>query len=68
MPRIKPDPPSELRQLAYENGEPIPNPFCDLAGWKTLAPVLINGTVFSHRPVQIKCTVSLISQRGVRFY
>ena len=58
MPRIKPDPPSALRRSAYQSETPIPGPHQDPEGWKTLPPILINGTVFSHRSVQIKCTVS----------
>ncbi|KAF7977287.1 hypothetical protein HWV62_4249 [Athelia sp. TMB] len=58
MPRIKPDPPSALRRSAYQNETRIPGPHQDPEGWKTLPSILINGTVFSHRSVQIKCTLS----------
>ncbi|KZP19026.1 hypothetical protein FIBSPDRAFT_744509 [Athelia psychrophila] len=60
-PRIKPDPPSLLRQLAYTNDSLIPGPSQDPAGWKTLEPKIITGTLFGVRRVEISCTLSLSS-------
>lgn len=57
LPRIKPETPSPLRQLAYQNGTPIPGPNHDSEGWKALTPGIVKGSVFGHREVQIKCTV-----------
>jgi hypothetical protein len=58
IPRIKPDPPSTLRQIAYREGSPILGPDTDPDGWKTLNPAFIRGTVFNDRSITTKCTVS----------
>jgi hypothetical protein len=60
VPCIRPEPPSPLRQLAYQEGSPIMGPDIDTDGWKTLESVSINGTVFNDRLVKAKCTVSLV--------
>jgi len=36
VPCIKPDPPSPLRQLSYENRSPLLGPEADPEGWKTI--------------------------------
>ncbi|KAK7437000.1 hypothetical protein VKT23_006714 [Stygiomarasmius scandens] len=59
IPAIRPDPPSLLRQLAYQENSPLAGPSVDPEGWLTLAPVKSHGTVFSSRTVEITCTLSL---------
>lgn len=57
IPRIKPDPPSSLRQLAYHEGTPIPGPKVDPEGWKVLESFTMNGSILNARAVQVTCTV-----------
>ncbi|KAF5346155.1 hypothetical protein D9758_009962 [Tetrapyrgos nigripes] len=59
VPAIRPDPPSFLRQLAYQEHSPLANPSIDPEGWLTLPPVDALGTVFDTRSVRITCTLSL---------
>ncbi|KAF5339259.1 hypothetical protein D9758_013331 [Tetrapyrgos nigripes] len=59
IPAIRPDPPSLLRQLAYQEHSPLAGPTVDPEGWLTLAPVEAHGTIFSSRSVQITCTLSI---------
>jgi len=51
--------PSLLRQLAYQEGTPLPGPSCDPDGWKTLQPLIARGTMFKSRQVEVRCTLSL---------
>jgi hypothetical protein len=53
-----PDPPSALRQLAYEEGTALVGPEGDPEGWKVLAPVKFTGILFDVREVEATCTVS----------
>lgn len=55
--RIKPGPPSPLRQLAYADNTPLLGPDQDPTGWKVLEPKIVSGKLFQNREVQIKCTV-----------
>ncbi|KAF8896106.1 hypothetical protein BD779DRAFT_1433414 [Infundibulicybe gibba] len=59
VPSTRPDPPSLLRQLAYEQCCPLPGPEIDPMGWKTLRPVTARGTMFKSRTVEARCTLSL---------
>ncbi|KZP29748.1 hypothetical protein FIBSPDRAFT_926890 [Athelia psychrophila] len=59
MPRLKPETPSPLRSLAYRDGTAIPGPDQDPEGWITLPSVLVKGSIFSTRDIQIKATLSL---------
>ncbi|KAJ7065061.1 hypothetical protein C8F01DRAFT_1250059 [Mycena amicta] len=59
VPVLRSDPPSPLRQLAYQDNFPIPGPELDPGGWHNCAPVAIKGTVFNARPVQLQCVLSL---------
>ncbi|TDL25703.1 hypothetical protein BD410DRAFT_604749 [Rickenella mellea] len=61
-PRIRPDPPSMLRQLAYQNGSPIVGPEGDPKGWTVSQPIPIKGTLFGKRPVEATCTLSISVQ------
>lgn len=53
-----PGPPSIVRQLAYQAHSPLVGPDGDPDGWHTLAPVKIQGIVFSSRSVEVMYTVS----------
>ncbi|KAF5388070.1 hypothetical protein D9615_000766 [Tricholomella constricta] len=59
-PRIVPDPPSALRQLAYREASPLMEPIADPDGWLTLASVavLVKRSP-SQDPVEIKCKLSI---------
>ncbi|KAJ7077165.1 hypothetical protein B0H15DRAFT_862630 [Mycena belliarum] len=59
VPAIRPDPPSQSRQLAYRQNGPILGPDADPEGWLSLPMVSITGTVFNTRRVNIKCQLSL---------
>ena len=56
----RPEAPSPLRQLAYENGTPIPGPKEDPDYWETLESVTIAGTI-NNREVQVECQVSILT-------
>ncbi|KJA16442.1 hypothetical protein HYPSUDRAFT_147727 [Hypholoma sublateritium FD-334 SS-4] len=55
----RPDAPSLLRQIAYQQFLPVPGPLSDPEGWKTLRPVAVRGTMFSVHRVEAKATLSL---------
>ncbi|EAU89506.2 hypothetical protein CC1G_07732 [Coprinopsis cinerea okayama7 len=57
-PFSQPPPSSLARASAYREGLPIPTPLLDPAGWFTLAPVWIAGSV-EQRRVVLECTLSL---------
>ncbi|PPR02623.1 hypothetical protein CVT24_002194 [Panaeolus cyanescens] len=59
VPSTKPEPPSLLRQLAYQQFLPLPGPSSDPEGWKTLRPVNVRGTLFSKHRVEAKCILSI---------
>ncbi|KAJ7667124.1 hypothetical protein B0H17DRAFT_1251884 [Mycena rosella] len=59
VPAVRPDPPSTLRQLAYQENMPIPGPEIDADGWYTCPMVTLKGTVFSNRKVEVRCILSL---------
>ncbi|KDR78972.1 hypothetical protein GALMADRAFT_63777 [Galerina marginata CBS 339.88] len=59
VPSSRPDPPSLLRQLAYQQFMPLPGPLSDPEGWKTLRPVAVRGTMFNTNRAEAKCTLSL---------
>ncbi|KAJ7618927.1 hypothetical protein DFH06DRAFT_1304647 [Mycena polygramma] len=59
VPAIRPDPPSPLRKLAYQQNMPIPGPESDAQGWQTFPVVTVKGTVFNNRPVEVQCLFSL---------
>ncbi|OCH95904.1 hypothetical protein OBBRIDRAFT_809459 [Obba rivulosa] len=58
-PITRADPPSHLRQIAYDEGSPLIGPEGDPEGWKVLPPVKITGTVFSSRQVEVLCTIAI---------
>jgi hypothetical protein len=55
----RPEQPSILRQLAYQEGTPLPGPSSDPDGWKSLQPVTSRGTMFKSHQVEVQCTLSL---------
>lgn len=59
IPSTRPEPPSTLRQLVYQEGLPLPGPSADPEGWKTLRPVSSRGLMFKSRPVEARCTLAL---------
>ena len=58
IPLARPSPPTILRQLAYQQGQPLVGPEGDPDGWKTLDPVQVVGTLFKTVTVEAQCTVS----------
>ncbi|KAJ7628399.1 hypothetical protein FB45DRAFT_918187 [Roridomyces roridus] len=54
----QPDPPSLLRQLAYQENSPLLGPEADPEGWLT-QEFSCKGIVFSSRMINVKCTFSL---------
>ncbi|KAH9481700.1 hypothetical protein JR316_0006227 [Psilocybe cubensis] len=59
VPSSRPEPPSILRQYAYQQFLPLPGPLSDPEGWKNLRPVSVRGTLFGSLRVDAKCTLSL---------
>ncbi|KAJ7366255.1 hypothetical protein DFH08DRAFT_728184 [Mycena albidolilacea] len=59
VPALRPDPPSLLRQLAYQENTPIPGPEIDAEGWHTCPAVTVKGTVFNNRTAEVQCVFSL---------
>jgi len=58
-PITKPTHFSVARQLAYIEGNPLPGPDIDPAGWVTLEDVHMRGTIFNARDIDAVCTLSL---------
>ncbi|KDQ56976.1 hypothetical protein JAAARDRAFT_35575 [Jaapia argillacea MUCL 33604] len=52
-------PPSPIRQIAYQENTALVGPEDDPAGWTTLAPLHLQGSIFNTRPLQASCTVSI---------
>jgi len=63
IPSSRPDAPSILRQLAYQQFLPIPNPATDPDGWKFLRPVTVRGTLFRSHRIEAKAAVRLSTTR-----
>ncbi|KAF9453506.1 hypothetical protein P691DRAFT_755560 [Macrolepiota fuliginosa MF-IS2] len=59
VPSTRPGPPSLLRQLAYQQGCPLPNHLTDPEGWKILRPVLCRGAMSKSRRVDARCTLGI---------
>ena len=58
VPSSRPDAPSLLRQIAYQQFLPVPGPLSDPEGWKTMRPVSVRGTMFCVHRAEAKATVS----------
>lgn len=56
------EPPSLLRQKAYQNGTVIPGPDVDPSGWKVLPPLQWTGTLFDAKTVTIDGVVSVMGE------
>ncbi|KAK0469610.1 uncharacterized protein EV420DRAFT_46434 [Desarmillaria tabescens] len=59
VPLIRPDAPSLLRQLAYQESSSLPGPDADPDGWQQISCFTVKGTVFKAREVQVDGVVSL---------
>ena len=62
LPYIRPDAPSVLRQLAYQERTSIPGPEIDPDGWKSLDPFLVKGQLLGARSVEAMCALSIAKQ------
>lgn len=59
VPNSKPEQPPLLRQLAYQNGQPVPGPWTDTEGWHTLAPVNVRGVMHNASVVDVEFALSI---------
>ncbi|KAJ3987412.1 hypothetical protein F5890DRAFT_1405227 [Lentinula detonsa] len=59
IPASRPDPPSQLRQLAYQENSPLLGPEADLKGWYTLPSAKVHGTLFKNRVIEVTLKLSL---------
>ncbi|RDB25619.1 hypothetical protein Hypma_006736 [Hypsizygus marmoreus] len=59
LPKIVPDPPSELRQQAYREAFPMLGPDGDPQGWKVLPSMIIKGILFEAQEVEVECTLAI---------
>ncbi|KAL0954347.1 hypothetical protein HGRIS_003341 [Hohenbuehelia grisea] len=59
VPSSRPQPPSMLRQLAYQEGCPLPGPEVDPEGWQILPPFVARGVVFSARMAEARCHLAI---------
>ncbi|KAJ3935599.1 MAG: hypothetical protein NXY57DRAFT_1046588 [Lentinula lateritia] len=59
VPSSKPEPPSILRQLAYQQSMPVPGPSADPRGWETLKTCKAKGTTLQNCPADVRCSLSL---------
>lgn len=57
VPLTRPDAPSLLRQLAYQENSPLLGPDADPDGWQRVSSFTVKGTVFKDREVQVNCVV-----------
>ena len=64
VPSTRPDPPSLLKQMAYQQFLPLPGPLSDPDGWKKLRPVALRGVAFKSHKAEARCTVSWFSFIG----
>ncbi|GJE98115.1 hypothetical protein PsYK624_143370 [Phanerochaete sordida] len=61
----RPDPPSPARQLAYEQGTPIPSPDSDPEGWHLAIPVTFEGK--NPAGQQVQATYSLAMAKPLSY-
>jgi hypothetical protein len=57
LPLIEPPEPSYQAAMAYRSYAFLPAAEVDLMGWKTQAPIMLEGILFGVRPVSVKYTV-----------
>lgn len=60
VPMSRPVVPTVLRQLAYQENMIVADPGADPDGWKSLEPVVVNGSLFKTVPVTATCRVSFL--------
>ncbi|RDB20162.1 hypothetical protein Hypma_012959 [Hypsizygus marmoreus] len=60
IPKIVPEAPSPLRQLAYHEASPLLGPSADPEGWLTLPTVVVHGSP-SDGPAKTECKLSIAS-------
>jgi len=58
VPSSRPEPPSLLRQFAYQQSAPLPGPSSDPDGWKNLRPVTARASIHGSS-VEVQCLLSL---------
>lgn len=61
VPAIRPDPPSPLRLLAYQENSPLLGPRADPKGWYSLPSAKVYGKLFNNRIVEVTCRVCIPS-------
>ncbi|KAJ7592897.1 hypothetical protein C8J56DRAFT_1045349 [Mycena floridula] len=59
VPATRPEPPSRLRQLAYQEHSPLLGPDADPEGWTSPQHIIVRGTIFSSRNIQLSCKLCL---------
>ncbi|KZT01403.1 uncharacterized protein LAESUDRAFT_731262 [Laetiporus sulphureus 93-53] len=59
LPLWRADPHSQMRQPTYSELASLPGPDDDLEGWKVLNTVLLTGTLFDTRQVELQCTLAI---------
>ncbi|PCH42080.1 hypothetical protein WOLCODRAFT_54320, partial [Wolfiporia cocos MD-104 SS10] len=59
LPTWRAEPPSLLRQVAYREGTPLIGPDHDSEGWEMPAPVVIIGSLFSTRQIELRCSLAV---------
>ncbi|KAF5391521.1 hypothetical protein D9757_002504 [Collybiopsis confluens] len=59
IPIIRPQPPSQRRQIAYKENVELPDPVADPEGWYTLPSTCFHGRWVNHQSVEATCTLSL---------
>ncbi|KAI0077074.1 hypothetical protein K474DRAFT_1753683 [Panus rudis PR-1116 ss-1] len=58
-PKWRAEPPSPLRQVAYQEGSSIIGPEGDPDGWKVLPAVSVKGTIFNSREIEATCSLAI---------
>ncbi|RDB25527.1 hypothetical protein Hypma_006735 [Hypsizygus marmoreus] len=59
VPSSRPEAPSMLRQLAYQEGTALVGPQHDPEGWNTLRPIVARGMMYHSQLVEVQCNLSL---------
>ncbi|KAF9461993.1 hypothetical protein BDZ94DRAFT_758704 [Collybia nuda] len=67
VPKIVPDPPSILRQLAYCDSCPVPGPRRDPDGWFTSPPTVLHGEMYGRHDIPVECSIRYDPDYGGMF-
>ncbi|CAK5268373.1 unnamed protein product [Mycena citricolor] len=59
IPNLRPDPPSLLRRLAYQENSVLAGPDVDPEGWSVTGPAVVRGLMFRSHPVAVNCILAL---------